>query len=672
MTFRRIVSISLSTLSKSLILCLAAASLTAPAIAQTLDDQLIKSAYDNDVLNRRIKFIQAAGEQLAQAAKGSGEAPASSSTMAVDPAVWGVFATLAGQRWKTADEVVRIFEWSSDGQELVESEIIGGLPQAKHVYMVQDNELVQHECLGTTRSCIRFATRFGTVADDGSVLFKEIIAVGKGKNPSVALRERPAAEWSTLKKKYTVIGETLIKYQLSDADKLDVTRSFSGKRTDSRAEDPWGGSIPVPTVAYSRLDDGSAPSAFAATTDFGPMEIFAGKRMISEDWHEILELQHLADGSMAIQWFSLWGQPIGRYVFVANTNGRLELLDYPYTNSPSRAMQIKAAHWLEGSKLSLKTQLEGSGYSLSHVFYLSNGKLQMDRHDIDMGKTLLGKPKLKEFSAVTRTFIPATPELLAAALEAHERKLEAQRRQAEREAQERLERQAQAERDFARFMGGLNTFARAYSDAMAESREREARQQAFLDDVRRQAEEIDRRRVAQQQASVQAPQVAVQREPVTSEVPQQMEQTRVATNVAGSSSSGGSSGEAARTSSSSNTSNSSASRLIATPEALIVCTRPDATTGKFTCATPVTARVEGGPASDQPAYRTPELLAASRKEACPDQRSLPSTTHFVWGCGFGATNNSAQMDRGAGVEVRGRRTYYCYPLETSCRRTSPE
>jgi hypothetical protein len=121
---------------------------------------------------------------------------------------------------------------------------------------------------------------------------------------------------------------------------------------------------------------------------------------------------------------------------------------------------------------------------------------------------------------------------------------------------------------------------------------------------------------------------------------------------------------------SANTSESSASRLVPTPEAIVVCTKPDSE-GRFGCDSPVNANERGGPKSDLQAHRTPDLMVKSMTGSCVNARPLPSTTHLVWGCGYAATGNALYMDRSAGVDVRDRITYYCFPKEPGCRRTTP-
>jgi hypothetical protein len=370
-----------------------------------------------------------------------------------------------------------------------------------------------------------------------------------------------------------------------------------------------------------------------------------------------LELQHLPDGSKAIQWYSYYGQPLARYVFTAGrANGQVEVSEKPF---PKSSFQLSSSGiWTEGGVLALRTSVEGTGRSVSHHFSYKDGKLVVSRYDTATGKTLTGKPTVKDFSSVTHTFSPATPELIAEAAAAHERRVEEQRRRAEHEAERRLARQAQEERDYARFMGGLNTFVNTFNDSMAEAREREERSQAFLADVRRRAEEIDRRRVAQQQASVQepstqrpieAPVYAPRETPRQQTVPTQP--GRVATTTP------------------SRPEPAAERRVEYTPtlEAIIVCTHPDEQ-GRFKCDTPVDVNVHGGPGHPR---RTPEEFVAV-SAACGSVRRLQSTTHLVWGCGYGATNGGNSMDRSAGVDVKGRNTYYCIGKEWPCRRTSPE
>ncbi len=108
--------------------------------------------------------------------------------------------------------------------------------------------------------------------------------------------------------------------------------------------------------------------------------------------------------------------------------------------------------------------------------------------------------------------------------------------------------------------------------------------------------------------------------------------------------------------------------LIPTLEAIVVCTKPTGVQGTFECRSPVT--VWHGHLNDMSGHRTPEEMVA-RLDGCSASRRLPSATHLVWGCGFGATRGEDSLDRSAGVDVQGRRTYYCYERESICRRTDP-
>jgi hypothetical protein len=57
--------------------------------------------------------------------------------------------------------------------------------------------------------------------------------------------------------------------------------------------------------------------------------------------------------------------------------------------------------------------------------------------------------------------------------------------------------------------------------------------------------------------------------------------------------------------------------------------------------------------------------------SCTGKRPLASSTHLVWGCGFAATGGVNALDRSAGVDIKGRRTYYCTEQQLGCRRTEP-
>lgn len=111
-----------------------------------------------------------------------------------------------------------------------------------------------------------------------------------------------------------------------------------------------------------------------------------------------------------------------------------------------------------------------------------------------------------------------------------------------------------------------------------------------------------------------------------------------------------------------------ASNLRPFPEAITVCTKPSGANSAFTCRTPLTTLY--GSLKDVTGSKTPEEVV-SRSDSCSDARRLPSTTHLVWGCGFGATGNGDSLDRSAGVDVKGRQTYYCTPKQSPCRNTQP-
>jgi hypothetical protein len=109
-----------------------------------------------------------------------------------------------------------------------------------------------------------------------------------------------------------------------------------------------------------------------------------------------------------------------------------------------------------------------------------------------------------------------------------------------------------------------------------------------------------------------------------------------------------------------------ADALLATPEAVIVCTIPAGPDAAFKCENPINS--SSGSAKSISGYRTPAEMVRKSDSSCPDQRALQSATHLVWGCGFAATGFMNAKDRGAGIDIQGRRTYYCTPMQSSCRR----
>jgi hypothetical protein len=114
-----------------------------------------------------------------------------------------------------------------------------------------------------------------------------------------------------------------------------------------------------------------------------------------------------------------------------------------------------------------------------------------------------------------------------------------------------------------------------------------------------------------------------------------------------------------------------ARKRIAYPEAIVVCTIPNEKS-QFVCKSPVNS-ISGHKDIHPSQWRTPASMVADMTGACRDARQLRSTTHLVWGCGFAATNTMVgYYDRGGpGVDVDGRKTFYCYEGESGCRRTEP-
>lgn len=103
-------------------------------------------------------------------------------------------------------------------------------------------------------------------------------------------------------------------------------------------------------------------------------------------------------------------------------------------------------------------------------------------------------------------------------------------------------------------------------------------------------------------------------------------------------------------------------------EAVLVCTKPSGPKQAFDCLSPVTKL--HGHLEDISGSRTPDEVARG-SASCTEKRPLASSTHLVWGCGFAATGGVNALDRSAGVDIKGRRTYYCTERQLGCRRTEP-
>lgn len=207
------------------------------------------------------------------------------------------------------------------------------------------------------------------------------------------------------------------------------------------------------------------------------------------------------------------------------------------------------------------------------------------------------------------------------------------------------------------------TFAATFQQEMQAKQAQDTRQQAFLAGVAQQANATEARRNAERDRGSDRRE---QNSPYSTPQPTASARTSSRDSYTGSANR-----HIAETSNPSITrgeSNNARSDLLATLEAITVCTKPSGANGSFECRSPVT--VHQGNKNDISGQRTPEEMAMNL-DGCPSPRRLASSTHLVWGCGFGATNNSASIDRSAGVDVKGRNTYYCSARETSCRRTTP-
>ena len=95
---------------KLLIPIFTATLLAVPSMAQQSAEEVRRLSNDSETASQRLN-----------------------ATLPSDSAAWGVLAKLTGNRWQTADGVIREFAWSSDGREIVESELVGGLPKPANV-----------------------------------------------------------------------------------------------------------------------------------------------------------------------------------------------------------------------------------------------------------------------------------------------------------------------------------------------------------------------------------------------------------------------------------------------------------------------------------------------------------------------------------------------------------
>jgi hypothetical protein len=300
--------------------------------------------------------------------------------------------------------------------------------------------------------------------------------------------------------------------------------------------------------------------------------------------------------------------------------------------------------------------------------------------DAPMGEVKMDRRALMNQQVAAHRAKLAAEEARLKALEAEKEMEEQARRREERLAREqRSERNAQM---FGAIMNGLNEVATEYSAEQSRIAERNARYAEVQAAVERQrAAEAEAER-----AMLAAKQAEAAHDAVTQRAMQQREaQQRAAADAAARDKAAAaarpttvaSSAPQARpvfnSTQSANTSSSarddSPSRLQPTPEAIVACTKPDAA-GRFECDTPTEVNQVGGPKVGIMGRSTPASFIGTA-DSCPSPRQLPSTTHIVWGCGVGATGNSTTKDRSAGVDVKDRQTFYCYPLETSCRKTSP-
>jgi hypothetical protein len=327
-------------------------------------------------------------------------------------------------------------------------------------------------------------------------------------------------------------------------------------------------------------------------------------------------------------------------------------------------------YWAQYDPAHKRINLLGrTGVPWGHAVVRPNGSLLVTRpnatsyeflFDYDKDEGVFFFPK----SGQTNRYIPTARSRFAEA-RSRWKSLDSETRSEEQMAARRREREESQERweNFNRGFAALNSGLEA---GLQEQRRRQAESAALNARIAR-ANEQARARTAPQAPSRPAPQPPSRPEPQVARTPGPGVSTFAPSATA--SRATVASAQPVQRKAPSRTREEPRSNLSPYPEAIVACTRPSGPNGSFTCRNPVTSR--SGNLKDIKGWRTPEEMAERMTEACPELRRLPSTTHLVWGCGFAATGNSNSMDRSAGVDVKGRRNYYCYAKQTSCRRTEP-
>lgn len=216
------------------------------------------------------------------------------------------------------------------------------------------------------------------------------------------------------------------------------------------------------------------------------------------------------------------------------------------------------------------------------------------------------------------------------------------------EINETLERQAAVYQ-------GLKTFESSYNQAQYDQQQSDYNQQQFLNDLDKTVTKTEKAKVSQSKKASTA-NTSTQSSGNSNNSDTQTKNRIVSKKIE------------AKPSPLNNTNIKQKSKLLTFPEAIVACTRPQGPSGNFRCETPINSLT--GHNKDLTERRTPELMVESISSTCPNPFRLQSSTHLVWGCGFAATGANNALDKSGGVDVHGRRTFYCYPKQTSCRNES--
>jgi hypothetical protein len=398
-----------------------------------------------------------------------------------------------------------------------------------------------------------------------------------------------------------------------------------------------GGCTTVADGVYALAESRNQATPAAKAYGFGPWEALVGGAYVPEAKSyradHILRIEKTS-GDLVLQYADLQGRPSGRFVLrLTDVPGTYDMIEAPYEEYVPRRGRL--ARIDASGALHLKHRYERFNYlpqeDSDRLVITGNGITQVTNAVI--GPLLNRDRRTEEYF-----YKPASDNTIASAQVALQERREYEARVAARNAeierQNRSHYEAQWARERQEYMGKLMGDLQSQ---VQHNQAVDARNAALAEQARRQMQERARPAatppVHAAPASPRAAAPALAAAPPRAPSPPTVKRT-------------------------------------AYPEAIVVCTFPNEK-GLFKCANPI-HEVSGGKDNSLSEWRTPERMLASFKSTCWEPRKLPSTTHLVWACGYGATGGVDHKDRGGpGIDAKGRKTFYCTEAESSCRRTEP-